>query len=414
MSFYPDRDAALNEIHARPSFPVSSPDIVFQMTIMSEASLEEHYDILRKISGNNNLFMPSDDALSYSIPWEYGTLFWERHKEFSSWFWNTPVTEKFGQKADIYPFQENIPLPGLFMSGTRIEVRPPGLLVDEAIKTFNSTSLCRSMVANNQAQVITDFHQDEEGFTRILVVDYGMSSLARSFLVQRLIDIDVYRTLSMLCLPLIKKLSPEIMSIETNLTRVTQNMTLNARENFDSLLLEITSLAVRLEASAAMSIRRFAASVAYSEIVSERIAMISEIAVPGFETLGVFLERRMAPAMRTCRAFEKRQSVLSTKLSRVTIIIRSWVDVEKMRQSNSLLESMDRRADVQSRISRAVENFSIFAVAYYLLMLIKELSTALQEVGININNRVFILLIFPFMLFGCWYFMKRIYDAHQL
>ncbi len=84
------------------------------------------------------------------------------------------------------------------------------------------------------------------------------------------------------------------------------------------MLAEVTRLAAELEANAAVSLYRFGASRAYYGIVQERIRALGETSVPGFETLGSFLEKRLAPAMRTCQSVEERQANLSRKLARAT------------------------------------------------------------------------------------------------
>ena len=65
------------------------------------------------------------------------------------------------------------------------------------------------------------------------------------------------------------------------------------------LLDELTSLAAELEADAASSLYRFGASRAYNGIVLERLAALQEEPVTGYETWAAFIQRRMAPAMRT-------------------------------------------------------------------------------------------------------------------
>jgi uncharacterized membrane-anchored protein len=95
-----------------------------------------------------------------------------------------------------------------------------------------------------------------------------------------------------------------------------------------TLLADLTELAAELEADAASSLYRFGASRAYDGIVSERLEALDEETVPGYETWGGFLRRRVAPAMRTCRSVEERQANLSRKLTRATTRLRTWVDVE--------------------------------------------------------------------------------------
>ncbi|MFX6170878.1 DUF3422 family protein, partial [Acinetobacter baumannii] len=85
------------------------------------------------------------------------------------------------------------------------------------------------------------------------------------------------------------------------------------------------------------------------------------------ETLGFFLERRLAPAMRTCQSVEERQANLSRKLARATALLRSWIDVELEQLNSTLLNSMDRRAKLQLRLQQTVEGLSVAAISYYVV-----------------------------------------------
>ena len=76
----------------------------------------------------------------------------------------------------------------------------------EAIGVFDPTSLCYSDVKDGQAVIVTDFRQNGDGLTQILVIDRGMTPAGRGALVQRLLDIETYRTLAMMGLPLAQSL----------------------------------------------------------------------------------------------------------------------------------------------------------------------------------------------------------------
>ena len=92
--------------------------------------------------------------------------------------------------------------------------------------------------------------------------------------------------------------------------------------------------------------------------------------MPGYDTWAGFLQRRVAPAMRTCRSVEERQANLSRKLTRATTLLRTWVDVEVEKQNRDLLASMNNRARLQLRLQQTVEGLSVAAVSYYVVGLI--------------------------------------------
>ncbi len=208
-----------------------------------------------------------------------------------------------------------------------------------------------------------------------------------------------------------QSLSPEIRRTEDGLTAITQRMKENVREEADDMLAEITRLAADLEAGAALSLYRFGASRAYYGIVQERIRTLAETAVPGYETIGTFLERRLAPAMRTCQSVEERQANLSRKLARATALLRSWVDVELERQNSALLNSMDRRAKLQLRLQQTVEGLSVAAISYYVVGLFGYLAKAVSH-ELPIDPGLLTGLAVPFAVAGVWLIVRRIRHHH--
>ena len=134
--------------------------------------------------------------------------------------------------------------------------------------------------------------------------------------------------------------------------------------------------------------------------------------MPGYETLGTFLERRLAPAMRTCQSVEERQANLSRKLTRATALLRSWVDVELERQNSVLLNSMDRRAKLQLRLQQTVEGLSVAAISYYVVGLFGYIAKALESEGIPIKSSVLTGFFVPVAVLAMWLVVRRIRKHH--
>jgi len=283
-----------------------------------------------------------------------------------------------------------------------------------ALDSFDPTSLCLSQVKGGQAMIATDFRQDGDGLTRILVIDKGMTDAGRGAVVQRLLDIETYRTLATMGLSLARSLSPEMRRIEDSLTRITQAMKSGARENADTLLADITVLAAELEAGAALSLYRFGASRAYYTIVRERIAALDETQQPGFETIGAFLDKRLAPAMRTCQSIEERQENLSRKLSRATALLRSWIDVELERQNSALLSSMNRRVKLQLRMQQTVEGLSVAAISYYIVGLFGYFVKAVDELHLPVKTGTLTALFVPLAIGFTWMVVRSIRKKHDI
>jgi uncharacterized membrane-anchored protein len=408
----PDRARALGEIHSRPYVLVQSPRVIFQLAFMLDGGSGVDHAVMAELSRQRGVAPPGRDARHHAMPWGPGTLRWEQHTEFSTWFWDGPVPEKFGGEVTTHPFGDGFRPPGSLISGIRLEIRPEGPETEAAVASFDPTSLCHSSVKDGQALIYTDFRQNGDGLTPILIVDRGLSHAGTGPLVQRLLDIETYRTLAMLGLPLAQTLSPEIRRIEDGLTAVTQQMKSNPREDADARLEDMTRLSADLEANAALSLYRFGASRAYYGIVQERVRTLAETSIPGFEALGFFLERRLAPAMRTCQSVEERQANLSRKLTRANSLVRSWIDVELERQNGDLLAGMNRRAELQLRLQQTVEGLSVAAISYYVVGLFGYLVKAIDHDIMPVDATVATGLFVPIAVILVWLTVRRIRQRH--
>lgn len=287
-----------------------------------------------------------------------------------------------------------------------------GRLLPERL--FDRNSLAVAENSDGKALFASDFQTDPAGFVRILVIDRGLGAERAGALVQRIIELETYRTLALLGLPEAQRLFPSISRIEQRLAEVTEEMRRTA-ELVDNhrLLDELIALAAELEAGAAASLFRFGASRAYNEIVQLRLQTIGERKVGGFPTWSSFLARRMAPAMRTCITTEERQANLSRKLSRTANLLRTRVDVEVERQNRDLLKSMNERTRLQLRLQATVEGLSVAAISYYVVALFGYLVKAAHDTGmLRIEPSYLTAAFVPLTMLGIWWVVRRIRRRH--
>ncbi|MCV0395328.1 MAG: DUF3422 family protein [Rhizobiaceae bacterium] len=407
-----ERAPAIGEVHARPHPVLSTPRVLLQLAFISEAGSTHDRAVLDDLSRRQGVAPPAPEARHLALPWGRGTLRWERHTEFSTYLWEGPPSPDEKSALNGLPFGKGFTAPGRVISGVRLDFVVGKEPLEDQVAGFDAASLCFSMVEGGLAAVATDFRQDGDGLTRILVIDRGLAPARAGALAQRLIEIETYRTLAMLGLPLAQSLSPRIRRIEERHAELTGEMRDGDRRNSEALLAELTGLAAELEADAAASLYRFGASRAYHGIVEERLDALGEAAVPGYETLAAFLRRRVAPAMRTCRSIEERQAALSEKLGRAAMLLRTWVDVEVERQNRDLLASMNRRARLQLRLQQTVEGLSVAAVSYYVVGLIGYLAYGLPDGWPVSRGTVMAAGVLPVVLVT-WLFIRRIRRRHD-
>lgn len=405
----------LGEVHARPFRPISSPRTVLHYAFLTDADeAARDHAWLTEFCISRGGHGPAPGARHHTIPFGGGSLSWEQHAEFTTYTWDGPAHEQaiFGQVPIKHPFGAAFRAPGDLLVAVRLELR--GGENKEWRSQFEESSLTVSNVEDGAAMVATDFRQDGDGMTRFLVCNRNLSDLQSGAIVQRLLEVETYRILAMLGLFEATSLQPDIRRFEIELAELTGQMkNTSALGANQELLDKLSALAAALEAGATASTFRFGASRAYDQIVKARLETLREAAAPGELSMAAFLARRLAPAMRTCQAVEERQAMLSRKLARATTLLRTRVDVELEDQNRSLLESMNRRAQLQLRLQQTVEGLSVAAVSYYVVGLISYLAKAAKESGLHLPDaNIMTGAAVPVVVLAIWWTVKRIRQQH--
>lgn len=408
---HPDRNAAIAEVHSRPPPLLDSPCVLVQLAFITGGNTAADTAAINDLCSRQGEAPPAESERHHILRCGIGTLYWERHSEFSTYTWETSLGAWEHWKSNS-PFNEGFVPPGPLMSGVRLEIlhaepgsAPPDFRLDRE-------SLCHSLVEDGNASILTDFRQDTDGLTRMYILDHGLSASRRGVLAQRLIEIETYRTFCMLGLSLANSLSGPLRQMENDLRELTAAIRVTGRDNSDALLARLTALAAELEAQAALSLFRFGASRAYYEIVSERLQALKEQPYGGADSWAQFLTRRVAPAMRTCRSVQDRQENLSRKLSRTTQLLRTWVDVEVEKQNRNLLASMNDRARLQLRLQQTVEGLSVAAVSYYVVGLASYLLGGLPQVDGWLPPKILLAFAVPFVVLAIWLVVRNIRRKH--
>ena len=411
------RAAVLSEMHARPFTPIETPRRVlhFAFETNGEAAQSDRA-ALSDFCVRRGHEPVKAEAKHHRLSLGAAILRWEQHSEFTTYTWELPAeadTPFYPPAGSLASPMAAIPQPGPLLVALDLH-----LLGDKDRKfaferRFDRASLAVAENSDSAALFATDFQPDPAGFVRILVLDRGLGAERAGALVQRVVELETYRTLALLGLPEAQKLAPSIGRIERRLAEVTEEMR-RADQLIDNhrLLDELTALAAELEAGAAASLFRFGASRAYNEIVHLRLQTIGERKVDGLPTWTSFLARRMAPAMRTCITTEERQATLSRKLARAANLLRTRVDVEMERQNRDLLKSMNERTRLQLRLQTTVEGLSVAAISYYVVNLFGYLMKGLHDEGVPINTTLATALFVPVAVLAIWWTVRRIRRKH--
>ncbi|HEY6834570.1 MAG TPA: DUF3422 domain-containing protein [Pseudolabrys sp.] len=414
---HPLRAAVLAEVHARPFTPIESPRRVlhFAFETNAEAAKADHAAIAA-FCARRGLDPLKDGAKHHRVKLGGSVLRWEQHSEFTTYTWELP------SEGDV-PFHPAasslaapmgaLPQPGPVLVALDLHLMRDTETSATTGQLFDRASLAVAENSEGDALFATDFQADASGFVRVLVLDRGLGHERAGALVQRIVELETYRTLALLGLPEAQRLTPSIGRIEARLAEVTEEMQHSGGQIDNHRLLdELTALAAVLEAGAAASLFRFGASRAYSEIVQLRLQTIGERQVEGFPTWSSFLARRMAPAMRTCLTTEERQATLSQKLARSANLLRTRVDVELEQQNRDLLTSMNERTRLQLRLQSTVEGLSVAAISYYVVALFGHVVEGLHDKGVPVEPTLATAVFVPIAVLTVWWTVRRIRRKH--
>lgn len=378
---HPRRYGLTNELHARPFQPLTAPGRVMHLALKrpqnavdrDPAADRAHLtDLIDRHGGPH----PAPTANHYYNDFGRFRLKWERHTEFVSYtlYDEGHSDDLFATDlADLLPGEWLNAAPGMAIAAIQVEVlrvedsdAAEALLGDKLMREFNAESLAVARVLDNTALALGDFRIHEEGFTRFALIvhgDVGPRRIGRC--AQRLIEIEVYRTLAMLALPIARDAAAKLNEVERDLAELIGQVATDQTTAESEILGALTKRSAELEELAARTAFRFGAGAAYEHIVHQRIESLREERIAGRQMFAEFMLRRFDPAMRTCHAVERRLSDLATRASRIAELLRTRVDVAMEAQNVQLLKSMDDRAALQLRLQETVEGLSTVAISYY-------------------------------------------------
>ncbi len=410
---HPLRQFVLSELHARPFSPVETGTRILHLGLVTRPGGDALGD-LRQWCIEHGFALPAPDAKHHMATKGDTTLSWEQHSEFVT----ISMRSRRGNGAsmpfaplppDLARFKDGPPSNGLLLVAIDLHLVEA---VHEAGAThgFDATSLIAANVNDGAALVVTDLKPDAAGFVRLLVVNRRLQPAKAGALVQRLLEIETYRTFALLGLPESQRVSPSLREIENTLAGIGREMTTTEGLEANHRLLDrLTGLAAQLESDAVQSAYRFGASRAYHDIVRQRLAIIGETPVGEGSTFAAFLERRLAPAMRTCQTTSERQADLSRKLTRAANLLRTKVDVELESQNRDLLSAMNERARMQLRLQQTVEGLSVAAISYYVVGLFGYLAKGAKDFGwLPIDPGTATGIFVPLAIAGVWLAVRRI------
>lgn len=377
---HPLRYQLANELHARPFPTMTCPSTVVYLAVKQPEEAvhrDRSLDIAHLVDllDRHGAPHPKPGATHHAAKLGRHVLKWEQHTEFVSYtLYSDGVSERPFDPVDfeVFPADWLEQAPGQRITSLMVRVleRPKTAEIKTQLQDWLvPESMAVSCVLDDNAVVAGDFRIDPAGHMRFAAfVNRETGSRRIGRIVQRLCEIETYRAMSMLGFSRARSLSPTIGGLDTHLSEIMVEMT-GSSVPAEQTLSHLLTVSAELEAMAARAAFRFGATGAYEALVNQRIKLLREERLEGFQTFSEFMLRRYEPAMRTVKSTEKRLVTLADRARRAGELLRTRVDVERSAQNQALLESMDRRADTALRLQHTVEGLSVVAISYYAVSL---------------------------------------------
>jgi uncharacterized membrane-anchored protein len=223
------------------------------------------------------------------------------------------------------------------------------------------------------------------------------------------LEIETYRMAALLGLPAAREAGHSLAFAERELAALAESIRSADRNDEPALLDRLTKLAGQVESQYAATHSRFSASSAYFELVDERIAEIGETRLGEWQTIREFMDRRLTPARSTCEWATRRQDALSQRVSRISNLLRTRVEIEQQQSSQALLSTMNTRQDMQLKLQSTVEGLSVAAITYYIVGLVSYLAKGAQKLGWPLSAEITAAIAIPFVVIGVWLSLRRLH-----
>ena len=389
---HPDRLLHATEVHARPPEALETPSRATYVAVLIDLDHRaEEQRHLADLCAAFGVAPPPPQATHFSAKLPTLRFKWERHGEFSGYTFlaagrsQAPFSEPPASRLPA-GWLAGIPGATIFAANGKLIAADAGEPdADFLAAHFGGNVVIGSEVGGGGGGfAYTDFRIHDDGFARFLLMVRSFTQRQAGRMLQRLFEIEVYRMLAMLALPLARRQSQRLVAIERSLADLIEGIARDGGDD-EAILHALTRLAAEIESCVVTSQFRFGACAAYHDLVTTRIGELREQRLAGIQTIEEFMARRFSPAVATVASTSRRLHELSDRVAQACTLLSTRVGIAREKQNQALLESMNRRARLQLRLQQAVEGLSVAAILYYVAGLIGYAAKALKAGGWHVD-----------------------------
>ena len=425
------RAPMMAEMHARPFLKLGAPSRLAFIALKPEEDGIHTPSLARQqliaFLDQFGVEHPKEDAVYHIAQMDQKKggmiLKWENHSEFATYTLYTyaPLPEHLGRDSfatdlhDYFTIEWLEAFPGRIVSSVsaRIEQVQNRAVLEEQISGVahswfgSASSFAAAYVSDGDAAIAADFDLDHRGQVRLVVlscIEVSTSRLGR--VIQRFLEVETYRAMSMLTLPAARNVLSNIKDLNIQLSETVGRIG-DEKESDKVVLDELLAISADLSLLSTSSSSRFNAGRAYEELVMQRIELLREKRILDRQLFSEFMKRRYMPSMRTCRSAQYQLDDMTFRAAHASELLGTRVQVTTTDQNRQLLAQMDQRAAQQARLQETVEGLSVVAISYYAVSLLTYLLAPFAKVIHMDKTMMAAALVVPVVAF-IWLSMHRL------
>jgi uncharacterized membrane-anchored protein len=388
---HPLRFRLHDEINAHPYEPLQSPERVSYLAyLVDEQERSRELAHVEELCRHFGQTPPRAEDRHCRIVLGGLRVKIERHEEFTRYTFilSGPYGDPFADPAVCrIPAEWIERIPGKLLVAANAAVLPATAdfktaSPEEAAAHFPGGRLIGSGLANGAVTAYTDFRIHDDGFSHWLLYDHCSDPNQVGRTLQRLLEIETYRMLALMAVPIVRQLRPDLKARDRQLVELTTAVAGGSEKTDEELLEDLTRLAADVENLVSTYQYRFDATRAYFGLVASRIGQLREVKIGELATLSGFLNRRLEPMRETCDSSMRWLNTLANRVTNASQLLRTRADVRREQQNHQLLAAMNRRSGLQLRLQQTVEGLSLAAITYAGASLLGILAGALFKRGL--------------------------------
>jgi uncharacterized membrane-anchored protein len=401
-SYDQDRQAAIDEVHARPALDIVAPATILHIALkfdkdQIESLLGDIVDV-KALLQNRQATITIDKI----------DITFELHTEFAAC---TLVSNNSNDRTKIHDLYRKL------LSKIDIKV----LSKCEIIVVSSAKEMAKHLpfgkriyggIMRGELQVHSALQLNNQGSITYAVCPTKNSPNELGRRIQRLYELETYRIMALIGLPLARRISIRLSDLEDQLNSLTSKLedsSIKQGATERDIFQELSKLSAMLDNLRSETRFRFSASNAYFEIIDARMTTLVEREHGDLQTISGFLRSRLEPARATIKSVEKRQRILTEDITRALALLRTRIDIELSHGNQALLKSLDGRHKQQLLLSQAVESLSSIAITYYAVSLLSYFLKAIDKSGhLPISSTIVTALSVPIILFTVWFSIRKL------